>query len=232
MKNINQHSSRRAHVVALALASAAGFNCACGQIPYPDSGTPNPVTYTFTATTTGNVTAYFAGSGAAFDEQVGMFDVTASTFSGFGLDDHSSALGQSFSLGSVTAGDTLVFVDQVYNSDYPPGPFDVYSVPTSNIPYDSIDGGGSLSNHNHVYSVSASANEAYSGSPVGTYVAFEDLPFPRSDYNYFDDTFVFTDVSTTKTTVPDGASTLTLLAAGIAALLMLSCRIRRAGALR
>jgi hypothetical protein len=66
----------------------------------------------------------------------------------------------------------------------------------------------------------------FSGSPVGTYIGFEDLPFPGSDFNYFDDTFVFTDVSTTTNGVPDGVSTLGLLGAGLAALLVLRRRVQ------
>jgi hypothetical protein len=59
---------------------------------------------------------------------------------------------------------------------------------------------------------------------VGTYVAFEDLPFPDSDFNYFDETYVFTDIAVTSTVpepttmlagalllLPFGANTLRIL---------------------
>ena len=68
---------------ALALAGGAEVSRA-DQIPYPLSGTPNPVTYTFTAAATGDVIAYFAGSGAAYDEELGMLDNGVLTASGFG----------------------------------------------------------------------------------------------------------------------------------------------------
>jgi hypothetical protein len=168
----------------LILASGVVFGmlastCAlAGVIPYGDAGTPNSTTYTFTAAATGSITAYFAGSGAAFDEQVGML-VNGVATGIVGLDDHSSALGDSLVLGSVTKGDTLTFFDDVIsiNTTW-------YSNPSLN-----SDGG------NHVYSTSALAGQAYTGSPAGTYVGFEDEAFPGSDYNYHDDTFVFTNVS-------------------------------------
>jgi VPDSG-CTERM motif len=203
-------------VSALALALAGVSQNAMAQIPYPNSGTPNPTTYVFTAASTGDVVAYFAGSGASFDEQVGMIDTTTSIQSAFGLDDHTSTVGQAFDFGAVTAGDTLVFVDQIETGSMNG---DVYSDPSLNGPWDGTPG------DNHVYSTAASAGEAYSGSPAGTYVAFEDLPFPQSDFNYFDDTFVFTNVATNS--VPDSASTLALLGGAMTGLAALRRRFRK-----
>jgi hypothetical protein len=111
-------------------------------------------------------------------------------------------------MGHVTAGDTLVFADDVLSTDGI-----VYSDPTLNVPYD-----GSVTNHNHVYSTSATAGQVSALIPAGTYVGFEDLSFPNSDYNYFDDTFVFTNVSTTTSGVPDASTTLSLLGLGVGAL--------------
>jgi hypothetical protein len=225
MKNVIPNASQhlmKVCIAALALVTVATIAQA-GPIPYPDVGSPNPVSYVFTAAATGDVVAYFAGSGAAYDEQVGLLDNGVLTAAGFGLDDHSSTVGQVFDFGPVTAGDSLVFVDQINNGSsigY------VYSDPSLNVPYD-INGSDG---HNHVYSTSAAAGQVYSGSPAGTYVAFEDLPFPDSDFNYFDDTFIFTDVATVTHTVPDGVSTLALLGASFAAILALRRRVQRAGA--
>jgi hypothetical protein len=62
---------------------------------------------------------------------------------------------------------------------------------------------------------------------VGTFVAFEDLPFPGSDFNYNDEDFVFTDVSVAVNSAPDSASTLTLFGMGLAAVGMLRRRLCR-----
>lgn len=210
MNNILRNTGRnlmRVSVTILGLASVAGIARA-GAIPYPDSGTVNPTTYSYTATSTGDVDAYFAGSGASYDEQVGLFINGTLSSAGWGLYDHSSSVGQLFDMGHVTAGDTLVFADDVLSTNGI-----VYSDPTLNVPYD-----GSVTNHNHVYSTSATAGQVSALIPAGTYVGFEDLSFPNSDYNYFDDTFVFTNVSTTTSGVPDASTTLSLLGLGVGAL--------------
>jgi hypothetical protein len=214
-----QTTLKLACVAAIALAGTVGIALA-GPIPYPNTGTVNPTTYSFTATATGDVIGYFGGSGASFDEQVGLLVNGVLTANGYGLDDHSTAVGDSFDFGPVTAGDTLVFVDRINGNGF------VYSDPSLNGPYDAP---GTV-NDNHIYSTNATANQVFAGSVAGTYIGFEDLPFPGSDFNYFDDTFVFTDVSTTTNGVPDGAPTLSLLGAGLAALLVLRRRVDRVGA--
>jgi hypothetical protein len=209
-------------VSALALALAGVSQNAMAQIPYPDPGTPNPTTYVFTASATGEVEGYFAGTGAGFDEQVALIDNTTATLSSFGLDDHGSSIGDAFNFGPVNAGDSLTFVDQIETGggvDNPTISGDVYSDPSLNGPWDGVAG------DNHVYSQTASAGEVFSGSPAGTYVAFEDLPFPVSDFNYFDDTFVFTNVATNP--VPDSASTLALLGGAMTGLAALRRRFKK-----
>jgi hypothetical protein len=213
--------------MARAAASLFGIGLAgtaFAQIPYPNVGTPNPVTYVFTAAASGPVIGYFGGSGAGFDEQVALLDDGVMTSGGFGLDDHSSSVGDSFDFGNVTAGDTLVFEDYIFANSA-----GVYSDPSMNVAYDSIDGGGSVPNHNHVYSAAAAANAVYAGSPVGTYVAFEDEPFPNSDYNYFDDTFVFTNVAT-QSSVPEDSPTVLLVAFALVALMAARLGLRPAQA--
>jgi VPDSG-CTERM motif len=209
-------------ITALAFAGVTGIAFA-GPIPYPDSGTVNTATYSFTATSTGDLVGYFGGSGASYDEQVGLLVNGTLTAAGFGLDDHSTPVGTAFNFGTVTAGDTLVFVDQVNNGA---AVVDAYSDPSMNVAYDA----STVTNHQHIYSTSAAADQVFSGSPAGTYIGFEDLSFPGSDFNYFDDTFVFTNVSTVTGNVPDGASTLALVGMGLAAVFALRRRVKAFGA--
>ena len=176
-------------LAAVALATGSGRAAGAAMIPYPDAGTPDPVVYQFTASGTGDITAYFAGSGAAYDETLGLYVNGALTPAGFGLDDHTSAIGQAFDFGFVAAGSTLVFAVKVATLNDAV----VYSDPTLNAGFDTDGSVG----HNHVYSApySAASGVLPSSVPSGTYVGFEDLPFPGSDFNYTDETYVFTGVS-------------------------------------
>jgi hypothetical protein len=184
-------------MTTLGLASVQTAN-AQGPIPYPNIGTPNPVTYTFTATSSADLIAYFAGSGASFDNQLGVL-VNGVQQGGYGLDDHSSSIGQAYDFGHVNAGDSLIFI--LHNLTLGAN---AYSDPSLNVAYDSP---GDTLGHNHVYSTfytGQSLVQNLSGVPVDTtYVAFEDLPFPGSDFNYFDETYVFTNVSTNVGAVPE-----------------------------
>src|SRR2546423_11815407 len=89
----------------LAMTQASSVRAAFA--PYPTPGVENPVKYTFTAVSTGTITAYFAGSTAAFENELGM-SVNGGAVSTFGLDNHTTAYGTPFNLGSVTAGDSIV----------------------------------------------------------------------------------------------------------------------------
>lgn len=185
-------------------AIAGSTQLAQAQIPYPNSGTYNNNTYTFTAASTGDLVAYFAGSGAGYDNQLGLL-VNGVAQGGFGLDDHTSAIGDSYNFGSVNAGDTLTFI--LHNLSVGA---DAYSDPSMNVAYDGNWAGG----HNHLYSTDYTGNPSYAGVPNGTYVAFEDIPFDsNSDYNYYDESFVFVNVNATTHPAPDARSTAGLLAA-------------------
>ena len=171
----------------------AALLCGLGQvstakaafIAYPTPGVENPVTYTFTAASTGNVTAYFAGSTASFENILGM-SVNGGPVGSFGLDNQSTAYGTSFNLGSVTAGDTLTFVMR----NVVPGLGDLFSKPSLNVPYD-----GDAQVHNHIYSTAFVTDGII---PNGTFVSFEDLPANSPpDWNYNDEDFVFTNVAST-----------------------------------
>jgi PEP-CTERM motif len=144
-------------------------------IPYPTPGVENPNLYSFIATG-GNVTAYFAGSSAGFTNLLGL-RVNGVDSGINGLNNQTSAIGDSLSFGAVAAGSSLVFYIDTSAGDR------FFSNRALN-----SDG------VNHVYSV------AYDGIglppiiPLGTFVAFEDLR-GGGDLNYNDHTFVFTNVT-------------------------------------
>jgi hypothetical protein len=177
----------------LAVVSALAFSAAASAAPtaYTHVGTQNAATYTFTATSTGTVAAYFAGSTAAYTNELSMW-VNGVATNINGLNTKDSAYGAMLDFGNVTAGDKLVF--QLINLK--PGTVPSwYSDATKNP--DGIQ---------HIYSA------AYSGDnliPAGTFVAFEDLP-NGGDFNYNDETFVFTNVGV-KADVPEPASLALLL---------------------
>lgn len=139
-----------------------------------------------------------------------MLDNGVLTASGFGLDDQTSPIGQSFNLGTVKAGDTLVFVLDNLTLG-----MTAYSDSSLNGSYDSA---GYTGSHNHIYSTSYTATSPILDSiPQGTFVAFEDLQFPNSDFNYNDEDFVFVNVATSTTTPSSNPepSTSLLLGAGL-----------------
>jgi hypothetical protein len=191
------------------------------QIPYPTPGVENPITYTFTAATTGDVVAYYyAQSGAAFDEQLGLL-INGVNSGITGLDDHTSSEGDELNFGTVQAGSVLTFYINV--NDYVAGQEETYySNPLLN--NDGI---------NHVYSTLFSGGVPPGGSvsiPTGIYVGFEDespLNDGSSDFNYADEQFVFTDVS--MSTIPEPASWLGLLG-GLVGFGLIRARQRRGAA--
>ena len=175
MKTIN--------LLALAIASILTVSTAqAAPTEYGNPGTENPFTYTFTAAATGDVFAYYAlpSTTAVYHNEFGLWDVTTGYHSNFVLDNHTANYGDSYNLGSVNAGDTLVF-ELLVNSNW----YTWYSDKSLN-----SDG------LNHVYSNSFAGD---SKIPAGTYVAFEDLQgggdHSVNDLNYHDATYVLTNVA-------------------------------------
>jgi hypothetical protein len=172
---------------SLAVAAAPSF---ADNIPYGNVGQLAPA-HSLTASATGSVVGYFAGSDASDNDTVELWDVTQNTFSGFLLPNHNSTVGAPTTFLSVNAGDALVFIllndstgqleDSVNNN----------GVPTAL----STDG------YNHAYTTAYTGS--ISGLPsglTGTFVGMEDLavtglnPLSGSDLDYNDDTFVFTNI--------------------------------------
>ncbi|MBN9063842.1 MAG: hypothetical protein J0H41_15560, partial [Rhizobiales bacterium] len=87
---------------SLAFAAGAAFTLAtataeAGVIPYPDPGTVNPVTYSFTATG-GDVVAYFTSNGGSYTNILGL-RVGATDYMST-LNNQTSTPGDSFNFGS------------------------------------------------------------------------------------------------------------------------------------
>ena len=210
--------------VLIAVLAAVGA-CAAGQfvssaqagtvIPYPNIGVENSETYIFTATNTGPITAYFAGTNAGFTEVVGM-TVNGNPTGITGLNNKTSNIGTSIVLGNATAGDIIVFFDQVITTG------DTWFSDRA------LNGGDGQ----HVYSALYDGlHPPFSGTiPAGVYVGFEDLrKSSLSNFDYFDDTFVITNVSVTTNETPLPAA-FPLFATGLGGLGLLGWRRKRKAA--
>ena len=204
------------------ILAAATTSLFADNIPYANGGQLAPA-QTFTATATGSLIGYFAGSNAGGNDTVELWDTTQNTFSGFLIPNHSSTIGVPSSFLSVNAGDNLVFI--------------ISNDSTGQI-NDSVDNGGipttfSADGYNHAYSTPYTGG--IDGLPIGltgTFVGMEDLsvigldPLVGTDLDYNDDTFVFVDITATAPTAEP--STFVLLGTG---LFGLACLFRRKFAL-
>jgi hypothetical protein len=182
--------SKLKNCFAASVLAVSAMAAQAGPIPYPNAGTMNPVTYAFTAAGTGDVVAYFWGSTAGYTSTLSLL-VNGVDTGIDGLNNHTSAYGDSLNFGTVNAGDSLVFRLNVLSTG------DAWYSNTG-LNYDGV---------NHVYSTDFAGD---SSIPAGTFVSFEDLPF-GGDFNYNDEDFVFTNVHGE---VPEPISAL-LLGAGL-----------------
>ena len=201
----------RLPILALALTLAAGTTpLLADNIPYGNPGQLAPA-QSFTAVATGMLVGYFAGSEAGGNDTIELWDTTQNTFSGFLIPNHSSMVGVPTDFLSVNAGDNLVFI---------------ISNDSNGQLNDSVDNGGvatafSTDGYNHAYSTAYTGGIA--GLPAGltgTFVGMEDLsvlglaPLTGTDLDYNDDTFVFTNITSTAAT-PE-PTTFFLLGTGLA----------------
>ncbi|WP_258364461.1 DUF4114 domain-containing protein [Nitrosomonas sp. Nm84] len=198
-------NSLRLTAVFVALWFGLLSNTRADAIPYPASGAEDSTQYTFTATTTGEIGAYFYNQSASYTNTLSLLVngvITPESSAGV-LNNHTSSIGDFVSLGFVHAGDVLTFQLNVITTGNT-----LYSDSTLN-----ADG------VNHVYSTSFSGDTAH-GIPTGTYVGFEDI-YGGGDFDYNDETFVFTNISA----VPE-PETYAMLLAGLGLIILTVRRSR------
>jgi hypothetical protein len=198
--------SMRLSPIALASILAIGTTAlhAASFTPYSNVG--SPITTSTNATFTGangtGINAYFYSVSASDTDTISIFDVRTGTFltptNAFNNQSPSTADTMvTFTSSTLQNGDTLVF--DLFNTSFPG---DVFSSNTATSP----DG------DSHAYLTSFNGTIGSFGTIVGTYVGMEDLPKGQSDFDYNDDTFVFTNVAAAPTPEP---STFALLGTGL-----------------
>jgi hypothetical protein len=183
--------------IALAVMLGASLSLMADYIPYPNPDEIAPA-QSFTATHSGDVVAYFYGSGAGYEEQLGLF-VNGQQLGTWGLDNHTSTFGQSIDFGYVTAGTNLVFALNVLSSKTV-----LYSDPTLN---------PNGVNQTYATAFSGQTNNGVT-IPSGTYIGFEDTLASKSDLDYSDEQFVLADTSAI-TLTPEPNSMWSLALGGI-----------------
>ncbi len=193
-------------------ACASGANAHADAIPYPNAGTVNPASYTFTANFTGELIGYFYSFNAGDTDSIAMSVDGGTTLGPFGLVNQTTPVASSFDFGPVVTGQTITFV--LRNSTTTT---DISSDPTKN-----LDNPVSLQ---HIYSTNYTATgpTAIAGIPPGTFVSFEDLlggSPQNSDFDYNDDAFVFPNLSVTTGTPIPGALPLFATGHGVMGLLV------------
>jgi hypothetical protein len=166
-----------------AALSAFAMGAHAAPAPYANAGTENLIEYSFTAATTGDITAWFVGKGGAEFVNTLSISINGVETGISGLNNQTSVYGQSLNFGHANAGDTVVFSLNVTNFDR------IWSSTKSQ----------NIDDANHVY---ASAFGGDQSLPIGLYVAFEDLKGSTSDFNYLDAQFIITNI-TTGTNTPE-----------------------------
>lgn len=155
--------------------------------PYGNVGSPilTSTNVTYTGSNGTGISAYFYSVSAGDTDTISIFDATTGTFlaptNAFNNQSPSTpGTMVTFNSSTLQTGDTLVF--DLYNTSFSGDTF-------SSNPATSPDG------DSHAYVTPFNGTIGSYGNIVGTYVGMEDLPNGQSDFDYNDDTFVFTNVA-------------------------------------
>lgn len=178
-------------MLALAILPILANAASSGVGPpfYPNTGTPNLATYTFVADGTGDIKAYFLSNGSPVSAPAGYTSVLGALDNGIstgisGLNNQTSAYGDSLDLGHATAGDTITFSDYVSNINTT-----WYS-----------DSSLNPSHYNQVYASQFNTGQSvfFGGPPKsipsGLYLGFGDTPNDAPYFNYAAEQVVVTGV--------------------------------------
>lgn len=189
----------RLHLLVLASILAAGSSplFADSFTPYGSVGSIAPASVVTFAGGTG-ITAYFYSVSAADTDTISVYDETTHSYlSPQGVFNNQAAItvGSTVTFTSATlhTGDVLAF--ELFNTSYKG---DIFASDPS-LSTDGVD---------HAYLTAFSGPiPDITGNITGTFVGMEDLPNGSSDFDYNDDTFVFTNVAPTAAT-PEPSSFL------------------------
>jgi hypothetical protein len=187
-------------VFASLLAAGSAPLLADPFTPYPTAGSPDNVVTNVTFAGGTGITAYFYSASAGDTDTISVYDETTHSYlSPQGVFNNQSpmSVGSTVTFTSATlhTGDLLAF--ELFNTSYPG---DIFASNAS-LSTDGVD-------HAYITAFSGSIPDI-SGTITGTYVGMEDLPSNVSDFDYNDDTFVFTNVAPTAAT-PEPSSFLLL----------------------
>jgi hypothetical protein len=192
------------------LSDVPGLNPAGPQYPFPNGGSPVAIGQELIAQGGPVYVTDLGPTGASFDEQI----FVASPNDGFNnlfMDNHSTANGTTYYLGTFAPGTEVEIGLDILNSGGALPPNQIwYTGPGSRNPNGPDPG-----------SVRAYMVSDYEGLGDTTYVGFEDY----QDFNYVDEVFAFT--GTKSVMVPDMASTLPLLGLGLGGLAAVGRRFRK-----